>query len=58
MPASVVHPNNAAEQEPEGLPQDQPEDTKGEADPSTDQIAEGQPAPVHSTSAFKPDPFW
>jgi hypothetical protein len=58
MHAAELHLNSTAEPQPEGLPQDQAGDTKGAADPSTDHTSEGQPAPVHSTSAFKPDPFW
>jgi len=61
MPASVNHPNkanNATEEEPERIPQDPAGDTKGLAAPSADAATEIQAAPVHSTSAFKPDPFW
>jgi hypothetical protein len=58
MHASDLHLNRAAEPEPEGLPQDQAGDTKGNADPVIDRASEGRSAPVHSTSAFKPDPFW
>ncbi|HKN86422.1 MAG TPA: hypothetical protein VJV04_06165 [Nitrospiraceae bacterium] len=58
MSASTVHPNKATEEEPERVSPDQARDTKGEAAPSPDAASESQAGPVHSTSAFKPDPFW
>lgn len=58
MPASVDHRNKATEEEPKRIP-DQAGDTKAEAAPSSDGASESQAAaPGHSTSAFKPDPFW
>jgi hypothetical protein len=57
MPASVVHRNKATEEELKRVP-DQAGDTKAEAAPSTNGASESQAAPGHSTSAFKPDPFW
>lgn len=58
MSASTVTGNKATEEEPERVPVAQATDTKEEPSPSTDAAAESQAAPVHSTSAFKPDPFW
>jgi hypothetical protein len=58
MHASDFHLNRTAEPEPEGLTQDQAEGAKGNPGPDVDHASEGQSTPVHSTSAFKPDPFW
>lgn len=58
MHASAVHCNKATEEEPERVPQDQAGDAKAEVQSSTEEAAKSQAAPVHSTSAFKPDPFW
>jgi len=58
MSASTVTGNKATEEEPRPVPVAQAADTKEDASPSSDAAAESQAAPVHSTSAFKPDPFW
>jgi hypothetical protein len=57
MDGSVIS-SNKAEQEPNSLVEDNARNIKGKATSSTGPASEEQPAPVHSTSAFKPDPFW
>jgi hypothetical protein len=55
---SPVPSNKATEEERERVPSDEAGDTQGEGVSPTSTAAESHAAPVHSTSAFKPDPFW
>ena len=57
MRDSLDDSDKTTEQGIKGLRQDKADGPNGEA-PSTNPASEEQPAPVHSTSAFKPDPFW
>ena len=59
MSAQVTHPNNATKEEKSDcVPHHQAEDTMADASSPPEDGPKGQAAPVHSTSAFKPDPFW